>query len=277
MILQVKTVICRLILSSLVITACVLPSSAAFLDESFVTLLPSGTQAIKRHFSFTIVLRNANTSLDLYKQLERIKPTIAFFSPLLTGELLSIVGTYPKIVPVVIANADIPVQSFSNKGYAIIFNREPAIQQAVLYFNKAAVDTIETGILAIITDIKDIDTLKIHILKEFPPASTGKLQFEFYSAEDSAIGTTIEQLKQKNISYAVISVNDSRLVSLLDALVSEPEILAVIQGEPPQISHKLRNHFSYVHWDIARTLKSIKFSKTLDRWIQVEGAWKISK
>ncbi len=264
-------------MACLVITACTLPQSAAFLDENFAALLPDGTQAIKRHFSSTIILRNANTSLDLYKHLERTKPTIAFFSPLLTGELLSILGTYPEIIPVVIATADIPVQSFSKKGYTIIFNRELAIKQAVLFFNKAVDNTIEPGVLAIITDLKDIEILKTQIVKEFIPASTDKLLFEFYSAEDSAIGSTIEQLKQKNISYAVICVSDSRLVSLVEALVSKPKILAIIQGEPPQISSKSKHLYAYLHWDLSKTLESIKFSKTIDGWMQVEGVWKISK
>lgn len=277
MMLCVKTIICKLIIVCLISTACTHPRSAAFLDENFAALLPAGTQALKQHFSSVVIVHNTNTSLDLYKNLEKLKPTVAFFSPLLTGELLSIMGTYPTIIPVVIADAATPVQNFSKQGYSICFNRERAIQQAIAYFSKTSANTIGPGILAIITDINTIETLKSEILKEFTPTPTNGILLEFYRAEDSVIGLTVEQLKQKNIVYAVISVTDSRLLSLIDALESKPEILAIIQGEPPHINRKPSNLSAFVYWDVAKTLKSITFSRTIDRWIQIEGVWKISK
>ncbi|HON88100.1 MAG TPA: hypothetical protein PK074_13500 [Spirochaetales bacterium] len=277
MIALVKKAICKLIFVSLICTACALPRSAAFLDENFATLLPSGTQALKKHFSSTITLSNVNTSLDFYRNLEKTKPIFAFFSPLFTGELPSLLKTYPGIIPIIIADAATPVQSFSQKGYSIIFDSKQAIQQAVLYFYKQSYNTLEPGILAVITDLASIDTLKAEMLDKLSMVSSSTITIEFYSAEDTAIGNTLEQLKQKNIVYAVICVGDSRLVSLADALVSKPELLAIIQGEPPQTNNKLNTRFTYMYWDLAKTLGTVKFSKTIDRWIHIEGVWKIGK
>lgn len=256
-------------------SACKVPNSAAYIDEYFASLLPQGTKAITKQFLYVNFLKNENISATFHKALARTKPNVAFLSPMLNSELPTIQQNLPNLIPIIITNSSKTDTILTKKGYAVSFDQTQALIKSAQYLSKRIKQPREPSIIAIITDTNSMSNLQEQIIEILNSSAANEYVIEFFLADDLELAKTLEILQQKNISHSIIAVSNSRLFLLLNAFITNPEILVIVQGEPPPVKIPTTTNLIYVYWDIESTLQSLKIRKKVDTWISVNGLWKI--
>ncbi len=254
---------------------CKFPNSAAYVDEYFVHLAPKTTQSIRSAFTRTVMLTKETPAVRLYALMQKQKPEYLFLSPLLSGELPTLMETYPKTVPIILANT----QSFTlpmTKGCIIRFDPETALLLAVQRMVKSTPKTTQEGSLAVITDFSVSEETRQSI-QSIVSSTEATPDLLFFSANDTELAGTIQELKTKNISLACIAVSGSRLLIVIDAIETKPIVMAVIQGEPPKGKLGKYASVNFLYWDMEGTLKAISPREISATAVQISGKWRFLK